>query len=789
MAASWSARSLRHLLAGSAAGCLMVAMAHAQDGDGTVLPYPDPQFTGQLGETTAQSAPPQFVPVRKPPAGAPNIFLIMTDDVGFGAASAFGGPVPTPNLERLAGDGLRYNNFHVTGVCSPSRAALLTGRNAHAVGTGIVMEVATGYPGYVSVLPKSAATMAQVLRLNGYSTAMFGKHHNTPRWLSSPAGPFDTWPTGLGFDHFYGFIGGDSDQYQPTLIQDNTVLPTPSDPAYILDRDLADHAISWIHGQKAGAPDRPFMIYYAPGTLHAPHQAPQAWIARFKGRFDKGWDAVRAETVARQKAAKIVPAGTSVTPRPADIAAWASLSDQQRRIYARMMEVAAGTLAYQDDQIGRILAELRRMGEYDNTLVVFIEGDNGASAEGGVDGFTNEMGKLGNGVPEGLDYLDAVSGELGGPGHHNNYPAGWAWAMDAPFPFFKQIASHLGATQDGMVISWPAGIAARGEVRNQFHHLVDIYPTLLDAAGVKVPIRVNGIDQQPLDGVSLRYSFSAQGARMPSPHHTQYFEIRGNRAIYSDGWWANTTPGTMPWSGKRRPGMEDGKARWELYDLRTDFAQARDLAATNPAKLAQMQTLWVEEARRNHVLPIQEEAGPDRFLANIRNYGFNRPRSVFWGPLGLPEGAAPSLQSTSFTVTADVELPEKAQGVILASGGRFGGWSFYCKDGEIVAFNALSQQARHHYRVSAPLGGAVGPSSITFRFDMDRGEGFGRGGVMHVLLNGKELSAAHMERTGVVPQNSEEFNIGYDNGTPVSPEYKDRFPFNGVIGKVVVERR
>ncbi len=760
----------------------------AQESDGTVLPYPDFQYQGKLGETPAESDPPQFVPLRKAPANAPNVFIVLTDDVGFGAASAFGGPVSTPALEKLASRGLRYNNFHVSGICSPTRAALLTGRNAHALGNAIPNEASTGYPGYSGVMPKSAATMAEVLRQNGYSTAMFGKHHNTPRWLATPAGPFDTWPTGLGFNHFYGFIAGDTDQYRPTLVQGTVTLPTRDDPHYILDKDLADQAIGWIHAEKGAAPDKPFMVYYAPGTLHAPHQAPEEWIAKFKGRFDKGWDAIRDETVRQQKAQGLIPANTALSPRPKDIPAWSSLTAQQKRIYARMMEVAAGTLAHQDYQIGRIFNELERMGELDNTLVLFIQGDNGSSAEGGLDGFTNEMGKLGNGVPEDLDYLEATAGQLGGPGHYNNYPAGWAWSMDAPFPFFKQVASHLGATTNGMIACWPRGIAAHGEVRSQFHHVTDLAPTIYEVAGVKAPQSVNGVTQMPLDGVSMAYSFRQDAANRPSPHLTQYFEVRGHSAIYHDGWWANTTPKMLPFSTARRDGLVSGPAKWELYDLRSDYAQSRDLSGNYPAKLAEMKALWQLEADRNKVFPLQEVADANRFLASIVNYGFNRPKSVYWGPLGIPEGAAPSLYSTSFSVTADLDIADHPQGVILAIGGKFGGWSFYLKDGEVVAMSALSQQARHHYRVAAALPQKAA-SQISFNFESDPGKGYGRGGTMRISADGALLATGRIERTSIVPQNSEEFNIGYDNGTLVSPDYTDAFRFNGAIRKVTVERR
>ncbi|MGH6781064.1 MAG: arylsulfatase, partial [Sphingomonadaceae bacterium] len=529
---------MRRLLSG-----LLLVASPAVAQTGTILPVPEAPFAGKIGETYADSVAAMPKPVRAP-AGAPNVLLILTDDVGFAAASTFGGPVPTPSLDRLAARGLIYNRFHTTAMCSPTRASLLTGRNHHAVATGLITDLATGFPGYWATIPRSAATVAEILRQNGWNTGFFGKHHNVPGALTSAAGPFDLWPTGLGFEYFYGFVGGDTNQWRPKLYRGTTPVEHRHHPDRTLDSDLSTDLIHWIHNQQAAAPDKPFFAYLAPGSAHAPHQAPADWIARFKGKFDQGWDRLREESFARQKALGIIPADTALTPRPEAVPAWDSLSPDERRVHARMMEVYAGMLAYQDAEIGRVLAELDRMGEAENTLVLFIEGDNGASAEGGPEGDSNEIGVLANGVREDTGWLLKLMPEMGGPESYQIFSAGWAWATNAPFAWTKQVASHLGGIRNGLVVSWPKGIAARG-IRSQFSHVTDIMPTILDATGVAMPRAVNGAEQQRVDGVSLTYSFADADA--PERHRTQYFELMGNRGIYADGWFANTTPRRAPW--------------------------------------------------------------------------------------------------------------------------------------------------------------------------------------------------------------------------------------------------
>ncbi len=555
------------------------------------LPQTQPPFRGKIGRTAADSTP-DFPKGVTAPQGAPNVLLILTDDVGFGASSTFGGPIQTPNFQRLADNGLRYNMFHTTALCSPTRAALITGRNHHSVASGIITEFATGYPGYNSLVPKSAGSVGAVLRDNGYNTSWFGKMHNVPDWMSSQAGPFDLWPSGLGFEYFYGFLGGDSDQWHPALYENTTPIePYLGKPDYILDRDLADKAIDWMRMQHALAPDKPWLLYYATGTAHAPHHAPKDWIAKYKGQFDQGWDKVREETLARQIKQGVAPQGTKLTPRPEQIPAWDSLSADQKRLYARMMEVYAGALSHADYQIGRLLDAVEQSGQLDNTLVIFIMGDNGASPEGGLQGTTNEVATAGNGVTESLPYLLSMMDELGGPKTYNHYPVGWAHAMDTPMQWTKQIASHFGGTRNGMVVSWPARIKDKGTIRSQFAHVIDVVPTIYEAAKITPPMMLDGVPQKPIEGISFVYTF--EDATVPTRHTTQYFELAGNRAIYRDGWMANTTPLRLPWvTIGSEPNPDDFK--WELYNIDKDFSQADNLAESNPEKLKELQASSME---------------------------------------------------------------------------------------------------------------------------------------------------------------------------------------------------
>ena len=729
-----------------------------------VLPRPTEPFAGHIGQTYADSTA-AFPHAMTAPAGAPNVFIILGDDIGFGVASTFGGPVPTPNLDRLAARGLVYNRFHTTAMCSPTRAALLTGRNHHAVGNGIVANLSTGFPGYNNLLPRSAATLAEVLRQNGYNTAMFGKHHNTPEQQVSPAGPFDLWPTGLGFEYFYGFVFAETNQFTPALYRGTTPIPTLT--SGVLDHALADEAIHWIHSQQAAAPDKPFFAYLATGSAHAPLQAPADWIARFKGRFDAGYDAVRAATVERQKRMGLIPADTVPSPRPEGIPAWDSLSTARQRINARFMEVYAAMVAYQDHEVGRVLDELARMGIDDNTLVVWITGDNGAAAEGRADGASNPMASFANGFNEDEATLLANLDKIGGPDAVGNVGYGWAWANNAPFPYVKQIASHLGGTRNGMVISWPARIVERG-VRPQFGHVTDILPTVLEAAGIPMPEVVNGTRQQSVDGVSLAYTFKDAGA--PERHRTQYFEMMGNRAIYQDGWMASTTPVNAAWHPL--PGTHlPTDYQWELYDLSRDFAQAKNLATVNPTKLTELRALFDREAERNDVFPLDDRMKLERFRAAESQLP-RRSHYTYWSAgLSIPVMLAAPLTTRSFKIVAELDLSAKGQTApVLAVGSQFGGWAFYLDRGRPVALVSVSQLVRDQHRVVAHRSLRTGRTRLEFEFLYDGG--VNAGGEMVIRANGEELARGQLVATfAKYPEMTDTFDVGFDADTPVTKAY------------------
>ena len=769
---------IRIAFAVSGFGMALLATA-ATPPQGAPLPAPRPAFTGRIGTTWLDSQP-SFPAPPSAPRGAPNILLILTDDVGFGAAGTFGGPVPTPNLDRLAARGLVYNRFHTTGMCSPTRASLLTGRNHHAVANGIVANLSTGYPGYDNLLPKSAATVAEILRQNGYNTAMFGKHHNAPEGHVSPQGPFDLWPTGLGFEYFFGFMAAQTNQFTPALYRG--VNPVPTLRKGVLDEALADDAILWLHNQQAVDPERPFFIYYATGSTHAPLQAPADWIGRFRGHFDSGWDEVRAATVARQVRLGLVPRDTRVTPRPAGIAAWSALTPDQRRVSARMMEAYAGMLAYQDEQFGRLLDEIERMGEGGNTLVLFIEGDNGAAAEGGMYGSTNPMAVFANGAQETDAQRLADIDAFGGPETSGNYAYGWAWAMVAPYPYVKSYASHLGGVRNGLVVSWPDRIESRG-LRPQFGHVVDVLPTLLEAAGIEAPSSVNGVAQQPLDGTSLVYTFDEAAA--PERHTTQYFEMLGNRAIYHEGWWAGTTPVRIPWGAPPPQGASPADYAWELYDLRSDPAQARDLATSQPARLAELQRLFDQEARRNSVYPLDDRLGVGRFGATAVQYP-PRDRYTYWGAgVSVPAARAAPLLSRSFTIQADLELPDaSASGTVLALGGRFGGWSFHLLDGRPGAVMTASQLPEDQSAVVAGDALPAGPVRLEFEFLHDGGRN--AGGTVTIRADGREIARGRIARTiSLLPEMTDTLDVGFDADTPVVAGRASE-PFSGRIRRVDV---
>jgi arylsulfatase A-like enzyme len=759
-----------------AVGCLLPA--NAQE----ALPRPAPPFKGHIGLTRKDSTP-DFPSEVKAPKGAPNILLILTDDVGFGASSTFGGPIPTPTMDRLAAQGLRYTQFHTTALCSPTRAALLSGRNHHANATGVIMELATGFPGYNSLMPKTNGTFAEVLRQNGYNTAWYGKNHNIPDWHSSQAGPFDLWPTGLGFEYFYGFIGGDTSQWAPALFENIKPIEPPHDqPDYFFDKDMADHAIDRIQMLHAVAPDKPWVTYYAPGTAHAPHHAPKEWIAKYKGKFDMGWDKMREETLSRQKSLGIVPPDTKLTPRPKEIPAWDSLDADHKKVYAHMMEVYAAALSYCDTQMGRILEAIDEMGETDNTLVIYIQGDNGASAEGTPQGLLNEM-SIFNNIPEDFKQVMAHMDDLGGPMTFNHYPVGWAHAMDTPFQWTKQVASHFGGTRNGLVISWPARIKDKGGIRTQFSSVIDIYPTILEAVGVQSPSMLNGVPQKPVEGFSMIYTFD--NPKTKTVHRTQYFEMFANRAIYNDGWVAATTPPILPWVMSTGVPVEDYK--WELYNVDQDFSEANDLAAQEPKKLRQLQDLFFAEAGKYDVLPI-DNSKVERFDVSLRP-SLTRGRTEFTyypGMVRIPEGSAPDFKNKSYRITADVDIPAGgAEGMLLTQGGRFNGLGLYVLKGKPVFYYNLVGVERTSIAGKDAL--APGKHSIDLYFKYD-GSGIGKGGLATLSVDGQKVAEHKLTRSIPFRVSADEtLDIGEDTGTPVSEDYHVPFKFTGTINKVVVK--
>ena len=759
-----------------------------------VLPVPPKPFKGQIG-LSAKDSRSDFPKPIEAPKGAPNIVLVLLDDVGFGASSTFGGPISTPTLERLAQHGLRYTQFHTTALSSPTRAALLTGRNHHSVHTGVIMEQGTGFPGYDSLMGGDTATVAEILKQKGWNTAWFGKNHNVPDWQSSQAGPFDLWPTGLGFDYFYGFVGAETNQWRPAAFEGTTPLePYLGNPDYNFDYDLADKAIKWIHNQHAVAPERPIFLYYAPGATHSPHHPRKEWIAKYKGQFDQGWDKVREETLGRQKQLGIVPADTQLTPRSRGIPAWDSFNAEQKQLFAYMMEVYAGFLSQTDYNVGRVLNALEQIGELDNTLVIYIAGDNGASAEGNMQGSLNEIAML-NGIPE--DYKEVLKhkDDLGTWKTHNHYPIGWAHAMDTPFQWTKQIASHYGGTRNGMVISWPARIRDQGGIRSQWHHTVDIVPTILEKTGLQQPAVVNGVAQKPIEGVSMAYSFD--DARAPSAHRTQYFEMFGNRAIYHDGWIAATTPHLAPWEDvlmtETTPVDVITGYKWELYHVADDFSEAVNLADKYPDKLHELQLLFYAEAAKYNVLPLDDSKAARMDVAIRPSLTHGRNVFTYYGPVTrIPEGAAPDVKNKSFRIAANLVLPKgNEEGVVVTQGGLSAGYALMFKGGKPIFHYNLGNV--RHTNITAKGALAPGPHTVVFDFQYDGGN-VGQGGTGTLSVDGKQVATGRIDRTAslrfaTMPGRfslDETFDIGEDTGTPVSEDYDVPFKFTGTIEKLVV---
>lgn len=749
--------------------------------DRTVLPLPEPQYPhSKVLDARNASPPPRFEV--KAPQGAPNVLIVLIDDMGFGQSSAFGGPVHMPTVEKLANEGLRYNQFHTTALCSPTRAALLTGRNHHMNNMGSITETATAFPGQTGQRPNNVAPLAQMLRLNGYSTAAFGKSHETAAWELSPSGPTDRWPTRSGFDKFYGFMGGETNQWAPLIYDGMNQIETPTDPNYHFMTDMTNQAISWVRYQKALTPDKPFFIYFAPGATHAPHHAPKEWIAKYKGKFDQGWDRLREETLERQKQLGVVPAATALAPKPAAIKDWDTLSPDEKRLFAREMEVFAGFGEYADTEIGRLIDTIRSLGQLDNTLVFYIVGDNGASAEGTMNGLFNE-GTYFNMAPEEIKDLLKHINDLGSPKTYNHYAAGWAVAGDTPFTWTKQVASSYGGTRNGMVAHWPKGIAARGEVRSQWHHVIDVAPTILEAAHLPEPKSVDGTEQAPIEGVSLLYTFA--DAQAADRHKTQYFEIFGNRAIYHDGWLAGTVH-RAAWEYKPRATLENDK--WELYDTRGDFSLANNLADKHPDKLKEMQNLFLEEAVKYSVLPLDDRAAERLNAALVGRPDLMAGRkslTVFQGMTGIGENSFINVKNHSHTVAAEIDLATGgANGAIIAQGGRFGGWSLYLKNGQpTYEYNYVGLR---HYTVSSaqPLG--AGKSTVRVEFDYDGG-GVGKGGTATIFVNDKQVATGRIEETACCVFSLDDgADVGADESTPVSESYQTPAKFNGRIDKVTV---
>ena len=757
--------------------------------DRTVLPIAEPDYprSKELDARNA-TAPPRFE--IKPPQGAPNVIIFLIDDIGFGHPDAFGGAIPMPTLDRLANEGLRYNRFHTTALCSPTRVAILTGRNHHTNNAGAIMEIATAFPGNTGVRPQSVTPLAEILRQNGYATAAFGKYHETAPWEVSVSGPFDRWPTRSGFDKFYGFIGGETNQWAP-LIHDGTVkVEVPQDPNYHFTTDMTNQAVQWIRSEQSLTPDKPFFVYFATGATHAPHHVPKEWIAKFKGKFDGGWDKYREEVFARQKKLGIVPENAKLAPKPTDIKDWDKLTPDEQRLFARQMEVFAAFAAHTDYEIGRVVKAVEDLGDLDNTLIMYLVGDNGTSAEGGMNGMFNEMTYF-NGVEEKVPDMLKNIDKWGGPETFPHMAAGWAVAGNTPFMWTKQVASNFGGTRNPLVVHWPSRIKAKGEVRSQFEHVTDMAPTVLEAAGIPEPITVDGVKQTPMEGVSMMYTFD--DPKSTGRHKTQYFEIAGNRAIYSDGWVAATVH-KAPWEAQPRHKLNEDV--WELYNVDEDFSESTDLSASNPAKLKELQALFMTEAEKYRVLPID-----DRTLERFDPAMAGRPDlmagrkslTVYEGMTGMMENAFINIKNQSFTITADVDIPAGGapNGVILAQGGRFGGWSLYVKDGKpAFTYNFVGLK---EFNVNSNEKLAPGKATIKLDFAYD-GNGRGKGGTTTLSINDKKVGSGRVEQTNAnIFSADDAADVGVDEGTNVSsayPQYPQRGnKFTGRIERVTVDVR
>ncbi|HEV7258610.1 MAG TPA: arylsulfatase [Bosea sp. (in: a-proteobacteria)] len=798
------AKSSLSLVAGTAFLALTCFPAGAQQAPGSPgatttlsgkqLPPADPTFGGVINQTASESKP-WWAPRIVPPKGAPNILLIMTDDVGFGAPSTFGGVIPTPALDRVANSGLRYTNFHSTALCSPTRAALITGRNHHVAGAGVIGEAATGFPGYDSVIRRENGTIGAILKENGYATSWFGKNHNTPFYQATQAGPFHQWPNGLGFEYFYGFVGGDASQWQPNLYRNTTAIyPFEGKPDWNLTTAMADEAIQHMRTLKAVAPEKPFLVHYVPGGTHAPHHPKPEWIKKISDMrlFDEGWNKLRETIFANQKKLGIMPADARLTPWPKELPEWDSLGWEEKKLFTRQMDVYGAYLAYTDNEIGRVIQAVEDLGELDNTLIIYISGDNGASSEGMVNGTPNEFTFF-NGVQVPVKDQFLWYPFWGSERTFPHYAAGWAWAMCTPFKWVKQVASHFGGTAQGMAMSWPGKITDVGGIRRQFHHVIDIAPTILEVTGIPLPETIDGIKQRPMDGVSMRYSWDKANAGTPSRRTTQYFEMLGNRAIYHEGWVAATTPANLPWAASTGtpPDVITGY-NWELYNVASDPTQSTDLATQQPGKLKQLQELFYSEAKKYDVLPL-DNSTLARFTTQRPSLTAGRTLFTYTGGLtGVPNSGAPSILNKSYTITAEITVPDGgAEGVIVTDGGRFGGYALFLSKGEfgfgrgrpVFMYNLLDLKR------TVWEGPELGPGkhSIVFEFKSD-GPGLGKGGTGVLVVDGQQVVSQVLEHTTPITfPEDESFDVGQDTRTGVAlleHRYDPPFKFTGKLDKL-----
>jgi arylsulfatase len=761
---------------------------------GLQLPPPSAPFSGAISPNAVDSTP-AWPPQTMPPQGAPNVLLILTDDVGFGAPSTFGGVIPTPALDEVAAQGLRFTTFHTTALCSPTRAALLTGRNHHNVGFGNISELSSGYPGYNSIIPRETATIGAILKQNGYSTAWFGKEHNIPPWEASQAGPFTNWPSGQGFDYFYGFVGGDTSQWQPGNLFRNTtpIHPYLGQPGWNLITAMADDAIGYIRQNSELAPTRPWFVHYAPGGTHAPHHPTREWVDKIEAMhlFDNGWETLRERIFANQQRLGVVPQNAVLPPWPADmLKRWADLTDVEKKLFIKQANVYAAYLAYTDDEIGRVIEEVKRLGQFDNTLIIYISGDNGSSAEGSVNGTPNEVMYF-NGIALDAEKQMPWYDVWGTDQTYNHMAVGWTWAFGTPYRWTKQVASHFGGTRNGMAISWPARIKDRGGVRDQFHHVVDVVPTILDLIGIPQPNRVEGISQKPMDGVSMAYALTAENKSAPSTHRTQYFEIMGNRAMYNDGWIASTTPPVPPWASVTAPRPADvmNGFAWELYNVVDDPTQTKDLAKAMPDKLRALQERFIMEGQKNQVFPLNNSI--TAMVTPRPGPAAGRKQFVYTGPSCCTQAnAAPSILNRSFRITADVAVPAGGgNGVLVTQGGRFSGWALYLKDGKPTFTMNLFNVERPKWQASQPL--AAGQHTLVFDFalDMNGAIPFGHGGAGTLMVDGQ--AAAKITLPHSTPFTfawDETFDVGMDTGTSVDDaDYQSPANFTGKINKITVD--